>query len=226
MGRRVGEENRIKIEGQTVFIYLNGLNGTGKAALTDLKSYMKHNIGKYIWYCDKNGYVYAWDSEKKKTITLHRLVSENNSRLHTDHINRNTLDNRIRNLRICTAKENNRNADVRKDNKTGYKNVTLNCGLYRCLIKIDKVKEYFGHYEKPEMAAEAYNHVMRALYPEYAKLNVIPEGSMTAEEIEYVHSYVDRRLTKIQEKKEKTISVDVERISFAKSLKDKLVDIV
>jgi hypothetical protein len=225
MGRRMSEANKIKIEDQLVYISLNGINGIGKEAITDLKSYLKHGIGQYSWACDKKGYVYAWDSENKKQITMHRLVSENNSKLHSDHINGNTLDNRATNLRICNAVENNRNADARIDNKTGYKNVTLNTGLYRCLIKINKVKEYFGHYENPEMAAEAYNHVMKQLYPEYARLNVIPEGSLSAEEIEHVHNYVNRRLEKIKEKNEANkVTVDTASISFVKAQKDKMID--
>lgn len=225
MGRSVGEANVIKFEGETVYIYLKGKNGTGKVAITDLKSYMKHNISNYVWYCDQHNYVYAWDKVNKKNVTLHRLVSGNESKLHTDHINRNPLDNRLENLRICTAKENNRNAVVRKDSTTGYKNVNYNQGLYRCTIKINKVKEYFGHYEKREMAAEAYNQVMRIKYPEYAKLNDIPEGSLTAEEIEHVHNYVNYRLKKINQKyEEHKVSVNVDSVSFAKAQKDKRID--
>ncbi|MEH7438173.1 hypothetical protein V7182_11910 [Neobacillus drentensis] len=97
-------------------------------------------------------------------------------------------------------------------------------GLYRCMIKFDGIKEYFGHYEKSEMAAEAYNHVMRIKYPEFARLNVIPEGKLTTEEIEHVHNYCDRRLKKIEEKYKKDNMVDVESISYAKSQKDKLID--
>lgn len=200
MSRRKLEANEIKFEGKIVYIYLRGINGKGKVAITDVKSFFKFNLGSYTWIADKLGYVCAWDSLAKKNVYMHRIVSENDSKLHTDHINRNILDNRCENLRICSAAENNRNADVRVDNKTGYKNVTLNTGLYRCMIKINKIKEYFGHYDKKEQAGLAYNIVMKKLFPEFTMFNVIPDGLLTAEEIEHVHNYVEYRLKKIEQK--------------------------
>lgn len=73
-------------------------------------------IDRYTWYIG-NGYVMT--QKKRKTIYLHRLIAGVPANMHTDHINRNKLDNRRRNLRICTPGDNNRNKPPRSS--TGHK---------------------------------------------------------------------------------------------------------
>ncbi|MBT2729441.1 hypothetical protein J7E63_21345 [Bacillus sp. ISL-75] len=157
---------------------------------------------------------------------MHRIVSENTSKLHSDHVNRNRLDNRSENLRICNAKNNNYNAEVRKDNKFGFKNTTLYQGLYRCMIRINTTKQYFGSYPKPEMSAMAYNVAMDFIAPGFAVLNDIPEGRLTSEEIELVEKTVNRRLEKIYGVQTEKTGSKVELIegSGFSFVKNKLID--
>ena len=94
---------------------------------------------------------------------------------HVDHINRNTLDNRRSNLRICNQSENNKNVGKRKNNKSGYKGVYWhkNRAKWRAQIKCDSSLFHIGYFLTKEEAAIAYNNKAIELHGEFALLNVI-----------------------------------------------------
>lgn len=56
---------------------------------------------------------------KNEIILMHRLINNTPEGLQTDHINRNRLDNRRKNLRSVTSTQNQRNVGRRKDNISG-----------------------------------------------------------------------------------------------------------
>ncbi|MFI8696721.1 HNH endonuclease signature motif containing protein [Dietzia maris] len=76
-------------------------------------------VSKYKWHISSTGYV-VWRGRlngKRKTIRMHRLITNCPEGLVVDHINHNPLDNRRANLRVCTQAVNARN---RKDHGNGY----------------------------------------------------------------------------------------------------------
>lgn len=78
-----------------------------------------------------------------------------------DHLNGNTLDNRIENLRVTTHSINMRNRR-QKSNKTGFRGVypgrgTSN-GKYEAILKL-------GTYDTPEAAHEAYKKAYKMIFP-------------------------------------------------------------
>lgn len=58
-----------------------------------------------------------------KGIFLHRFLMDAPPELVVDHINRNTLDNRRENLRVCTRSQNQHNRKISKRNKSGVNGV-------------------------------------------------------------------------------------------------------
>jgi hypothetical protein len=74
-----------------------------------------------------------------------------------DHIDNDRSNNNISNLRWATSIENNRNAIVRKDNKSGVKGVHFDkhANKYKSQITIDGIKIHLGYFTKIEDAKQA-----------------------------------------------------------------------
>jgi hypothetical protein len=88
-----------------------------------------------------------------------------------DHINGNRSDNRICNLRECSAAENAQNRGPDRDNKSGYLGVhKAPSGKWRAQIKKDGYRHYLGQFDTPELASAAYQKAKRQLH----QFNPIP----------------------------------------------------
>jgi len=120
-----------------------------------------------------------WNKETKKTDIryLHRLILNAEKGQFVDHINGNTLDNRISNLRICKNKDNIRNQPKPKNNTSGYKGVCLikrNCKLskpFSSRIGVDGKNIHLGYFSTAEDAAKAYDIAAKYYFKEFARLN-------------------------------------------------------
>lgn len=87
-----------------------------------------------------------------------------------DHRTRNTLDDRIENLRMCTLSQNacNRNGT----SKTGYKGVTrTRTGQYMARITKHGVCHYLGVFNDASFAADVYDKAAKRLHREYKLVN-------------------------------------------------------
>ena len=87
--------------------------------LIDKKNIEK--VKKYTWCLthSKRGNFYIMTKIKNKTLKLHRYLTNCPNNMVVDHINHNTLDNREKNLRVCTNTENIHNFKI-MSNKTGF----------------------------------------------------------------------------------------------------------
>lgn len=120
-----------------------------------------------------------------KKISVHRFILNYPDYL-IDHIDGNPLNNCRSNLRRATISQNNANSRIYKNNKSGYKGVTLDkrTGKWKATIRKDKRQHYLGLHASPICAAIAYNRAAKELFGEYARLNEVHKGEPIAPLIE------------------------------------------
>jgi hypothetical protein len=120
-------------------------------------------------------------------IYLHRLIVgmhlKSTKGLFVDHIDRNRLNNRRNNLRLCSRAQNAANSGPRRGKR--YKGVFFKggCGLKKpyqgYIAYIDakngglQKRKYLGYYKTERAAAAAYNKAAREIYGEFAYQNEV-----------------------------------------------------
>jgi hypothetical protein len=83
-----------------------------------------------------------------------------------DHINANTLDDRIANLRVATKAQNSQNRRKPSHNKSGYKGVHRHRGRWRAVCR----REYLGHFDTPLEASAVYQAVALQRYGKFHRV--------------------------------------------------------
>jgi len=91
----------------------------------------------------------------KKLISLHRTITNAPKGCYVDHVNGNTLDNRLSNLRVCTNAANIRNGKLRTNNKSGYTGVRLEYKKWVSRIRVNYEVITLGKFSTIEEAIEA-----------------------------------------------------------------------
>jgi hypothetical protein len=151
----------------------------GKVALVDDEDY--EYLMQWKWFANKKGSTFyavrsLHSNNVRKTIFMHRLITNNiNTKMQTDHLNGNGLDNRKINLRICTTSQNSMNRGLQINNTTGFKGVNYDkfSNKFRAQIRVNNIYKNLGYYIDPKDAARAYNAAAIKLHGEFAKLNEI-----------------------------------------------------
>jgi hypothetical protein len=109
-------------------------------------------LNQWKWSISTKGYVVR--KKDKHNVVMHRLINETPDNLQTDHINRNKLDNRRKNLRSVTNQANHFNLMAQKNNNTGYRGVhfdKITC-KWRADIHINGKSINLGRYSEIELA--------------------------------------------------------------------------
>lgn len=131
-------------------------------------------LEKYHPYVHRIGH-YTYIRVNPLKVHLHRLIMNPPLGMVIDHINRDTLDNRRSNLRICTIQQNLRN-QKRPNNKTGYTGVSIgHKGKYNAQIKVNYKKIHLGTFDTIE---EAYRERKKSenKYYETISTNAVTAG--------------------------------------------------
>ena len=161
--------NEIIVQDDIAEILLYDINGQEKGR-TIIDSIDVEKIKNYKWRVS-NGRVAAHRKDGGN-IFLHRLINNTPNGMDTDHINRNTFDNRRSNLRTATHTENMRNR-IKRSGSSKYKGVTWVKQREKWMARIkhgDREKS-LGHYATEEEAAHVYDKAAKELFGEFAKPN-------------------------------------------------------
>lgn len=96
-------------------------------------------VKQYKWSLKKKGNnYYVRTTVNGEDIMLHKLLTNTNSDTIVDHVNRNTLDNRISNLRIASHSQNNMNKSLQSNNTSGVTGVRFDKNRNKWVAKIKK----------------------------------------------------------------------------------------
>lgn len=149
---------KVKYKGAIVIVLLD-LEDINKIKTLTWSAKFQKDINNYYILAnikDKNN--------KKTTIFLHRFITNCQKGLTVDHINHDTTDNRKKNLRICTQKENNLNQDeLRANNKSGYRNISWQkaSNAYIITLHIDGKNKTIGRTPSLEEAIKIRDEAKR-----------------------------------------------------------------
>jgi len=110
---------------------------------------------KFSWHINKYGYIKT--RIDRKTYYLHRILIDAKNGEICDHINRNTLDNRVHNLRIVSYSESNINSRTQSNNTSGKRGVSYyrKTNKWEAYINKNRKRIKLGYFDNIEDAIEA-----------------------------------------------------------------------
>ena len=112
-------------------------------------------LKKYTWTLNQEGY--ARTKINKKYVLMHRFITKCPNDKVVDHINRNRIDNKKSNLRICNVIDNCHNASISNNNTSGVTGVNFNkkSRKWRAYIMCNGINYNLGFYCDKEEAIKA-----------------------------------------------------------------------
>lgn len=148
----------------------------GHTAIVDDADYDRV-VGRGSWFYDR-GYAarkeYVRGSGKAHPkgikIYLHQFVLGVDPGVQVDHRNRNRLDCRRENLRMCNNAQNNANKP-KWCGRGRYKGVYHNGSSWVARITVNYKPHHLGSYKSEEDAARAYDTAAKRYFGEFAYLN-------------------------------------------------------
>lgn len=135
-----------------------------------------HNV--YGNYFRISRYVKTEYGKAKEEYYFHRLIMEFPKGFDIDHINRNKLDNRRTNLRLCSRGENNMNKSKALGLTSKYRGVSYrpksnSKNPWVAYISKKGVRYELGYFKDENSAALAYNEKAKELWKDFAFQNEI-----------------------------------------------------
>ncbi len=147
----------------------------GKFAIVDDEDFER--LSKFKWFASKvgSGAFYAMRTIReggcKRILPMQNAVMSVQHGVIVDHIDRNRLNNRRDNLRICTQAQNSCNRSMMRNNTSGFKGVSRHGKKWQSRIKLDGKSMFLGYFNTKEEAARAYDAAAVKFHGEFASLN-------------------------------------------------------
>ena len=160
------------------FVFLTTKIRVGKTWATidrrDFKTLSRHN-----WYINNKGYAYTFvldENGKRKGVLMHRMIMQAPEGMDIHHINHNPLDNRRKNLIICTHQENLQSLQKPQKKKapcsSKYKGVYRHKnGKFKVTIRHQGKQYHIGYFDDEIDAAKAYDAAAKVMHGKFAVLN-------------------------------------------------------
>jgi len=146
----------------------------GKVALVDDEDYDTLNQVRWQAFRSRNTfYAHRHDPEKHShTIAMHRSIMDPTPGFQVDHKNRDGLDNRRANLRVCSFEQNTYNRSLTRST-SGYKGCSYHIRRrqWQAYITVKQQQHYLGLYATAEDAARAYDAMALVIFGDFALLN-------------------------------------------------------
>ncbi len=153
-----------------------------KFSIVDNKDYEYLSQWKWQYHADKQGGGYAKRNKhlgkdadgnnKRRKVAMHQEIMPCNAGMNIDHINGDKLDNRRKNLRICTPQQNQFNSKRRSGR---FKGVFFESDRkkWKAAIGHNGKVINLGRYDTAIEAAIAYNKAAKKYFGKYASLNKV-----------------------------------------------------
>lgn len=150
----------------------------GLVAIVDAEDYER--VCNVRWYPQIRSpeHIYARTKIGGKTVMMHRVVTNAPPGAHVDHINRNCLDNRKVNLRVCTPWQNSSYCVHRRAPKYGYRGIMRGRNGFRANISHCGWRVFGKYHSTAIEAAQDYDLLALKLKAEFAVLNFPHEARL------------------------------------------------
>lgn len=180
MARKRGNNYVIDKENNIARIELHRRNAENLWTIIDLEDLERVINFPYTWFAKYNhtnneyyvtASVYHPELQQTRPIFLHQFLMGANGK-DVDHENNDTLDNRKSNMRVVEESNNSKNRKSRnRNNKSGYRNVSLIKGKWVVQLQIDGKNTKLGSFDDVHEAGKFAEEMRSKYYGEFAGKN-------------------------------------------------------